>query len=113
MKISHIHCRVHDLPAAVEWFKAMCQTPPSFSDTRMAVLVFGEFTLILDAADEDSVVTIGFNSLDCDADFAMLVGRGAKIVDAPRNRPYGARVGYLKGPGALTIELEQLFPTAV
>jgi hypothetical protein len=56
----------------VEWFKSRCEVVPSFSDARIGVLQFGAFTLILDAASDDSVATIGFNSVDCNADFAAL-----------------------------------------
>ena len=108
MTISHVHCRVKDLLLAVEWLTSKCGVVPSFSDARMTVLEFGPFTLILDAASDDSVATIGFNSPDCDADFATMVARGARVVQPPQDRPYGARVAYLQGPGALTIELEQL-----
>lgn len=108
MNVSHVHCQMTDLPGAVRWFRERCGVTPSFSDDRMAVLVFDEFTLILDAAPADSVATIGFNSDDCDADFAAMVARGAIVLEPPQDRPYGARVAYIKGPGALTIELEQL-----
>jgi uncharacterized glyoxalase superfamily protein PhnB len=113
MTISHVHCRVKNLFGAVEWFTSKCEVVPSFSDTRMAVLQFGAFTLILDAASDDSVATIGFNSVDCKADFAALVERGARVVEPPQDRSYGARVAYLQGPGAITIEIEQLLPSAV
>jgi len=106
--ISHVHCRVKDLPRAVEWFASRCGVRPNFSDARLAVLVFGEFTLILDRASEDSVATIGFNSHNCNADFDAMVGRGAQVLEPPSDRPYGARVAYLRGPGALTIEIEQM-----
>ena len=108
MTISHVHCRVKDLIGAVEWFTSRCGVVPSFSDTRMAVLLFGALTLILDAAPEDTVATVGFHSVDCDADFAGLVARGAQTLEPPQNRSYGARVAYLQGPGALTIEIEQM-----
>ena len=108
MKVSHVHCHVADVAEAVRWFGAQCNVAPSFSDARMALLPFGEFTLILDSAPADSAATIGFNTADCDADFAAMVARGAAVLQAPQDRPYGARVAYLKGPGALTIELEQL-----
>ena len=111
MKVSHVHCQVTDLPGAVRWFSERCAVTPSFGDARMAVLVFDAFTLILDAAQADSVATIGFHSDDCDADFAAMVGRGAIVLEPPQDRPYGARVAYLKGPGALRIELEQLLPS--
>ena len=61
--ISHVHCGVKDLLGAVDWFTSRCGVVPSFRDARMAVLLFGTFTLILDAASEDSVATIGFNSV--------------------------------------------------
>ena len=112
MKISHVHCRMTDLSEAVRWFGERCGVAPTYSDNRMAVLVFGGFTLILDAAPADSVATIGFNSADCDADFAAMVERGAVVLEPPQDRPYGARVAYFKGPGALTIELEQLLPAS-
>jgi uncharacterized glyoxalase superfamily protein PhnB len=113
MTISHVHCRVKDLTGAVEWFTSICGVVPSFIDARMTVLEFGAFTLILDAASDDSVATIGFNSPDCNADFGALLERGARVGAPPQDRPYGARVAYLHGPGALTIELEQMLSSAV
>ena len=112
MTISHVHCRVKELFVAVEWFTSKCGVVPSFSDARMAVVEFGPFALILDAASDDTVATIGFNVSDCAADFATLVARGARVVQPPQDRPYGARVAYLQGPGALTIELEQLLSSS-
>jgi predicted enzyme related to lactoylglutathione lyase len=106
-----MHCHMADLSAAVRWFSECCAVTPSFSDGRMAVLVFGPFTLILDAAPTDSVATIGFSSTDCDADFAVIATSGGVVLEPPQDRPYGARVAYLKGPGALKIELEQLLPS--
>ena len=111
MTISHMHCHVKDLSAAMVWFREVCGASPTFSDARMAVVPFDAFTLILDAASSDSAVTIGFNSADCDADFAQLVARGATVTEPPQDRPYGARVAYLQGPGAIKIEIEQLLPS--
>lgn len=108
VNVSHVHCQVTDLSGAVRWFGECCDVTPSFRDAHMAVLVFDKFTLILDAAAADSVATIGFNSADCDADLAMMTARGAIVLEPPQDRPYGARVAYVKGPGALKIELEQL-----
>jgi predicted enzyme related to lactoylglutathione lyase len=110
--ISHVHCQVRDLPAAVAWFTERCEVPPSFNDGRMAVFQFGAFTLILDAASSDSVVTIGFNSADCNADFASMVARGARVLESPQDRQYGARAAYLQGPGAIKIEIEQLLSSS-
>ena len=112
MTISHVHCQVRDLPAAVLWFGEKCGVSPSFRDERMAVFQFDAFTLILDGASSDSVVTIGFHSADCDADFAAMVAKGASVLESPQDRPYGARVAYFQGPGAMKIELEQPLPAA-
>ena len=112
MTISHVHCQVKDLPGAEAWFRRVHGVSPSFSDPRLVVFEFGAFTLILDAGSEDSVVTIGFDSADCDGDFAALVARGAHSLTPPEDRPYGARVAYLQGPGAIKIEIEQLRPAA-
>ena len=108
MTISHMHCRVKDLAGAVAWFGAVCDAAPSYTDARMAVFEFGPFTVILDAAAEDSAVTLGFHSDNCDADFQRLVDRGGSALEAPSDRPYGARVAYLQGPGGITIEFEQM-----
>ncbi|HXE91282.1 MAG TPA: hypothetical protein VNK82_10000 [Terriglobales bacterium] len=47
MKVSHVHCRVHDLEAAIRWFEQVLQAAPAFSSERMAYLGFGDFGLIL------------------------------------------------------------------
>jgi uncharacterized glyoxalase superfamily protein PhnB len=75
---------------------------------RMAWLGFGECGVILDVAPTSSVVTLGFDSQDCDADYRTVMGRGAETIEGPQDRPWGARAAYLKGPGALTVEIEQL-----
>ena len=110
MTISHVHCQVTDLPGASAWFQRVHGVSPTFSDGRLAVFEFGAFTLILDAGSHDSVVTIGFASTDCDGDFAALIARGARALEPPQDRPYGARVAYFQGPGAIKIEIEQLRP---
>jgi catechol 2,3-dioxygenase-like lactoylglutathione lyase family enzyme len=112
MKISHVHCRVRDLPAAARWFQQVLQASSVFNNERMAWLGFGDFGLILDAADTDGVLTVGFDTDDCDADYRTLTSRGAESIQAPQDRPWGARSAYLKGPGALTIELEQVLKSA-
>jgi len=109
--ISHVHCQVIDLPGAILWFAEQCGVQAGYTDARMAVLPFGEFTLILDAASADSVATIGFNSRDCDADYSSMLARGAIALEPPQDRAYGARVAYFQGPGAIKIELEQMLPS--
>ena len=108
MKLSHVHSRVRNLQAAARWFEKVFQIAPVFNNERMVWLSFGELGVILDAAPEDSVITIGFDSKDCDADFRLITGRGAEGIETPQDRPWGTRSAYLKGPGGLTIEIEQL-----
>jgi len=69
--------------------------------------------VILDAAPADSTLTLGFDSEDCDADYRTLTGLARKpsrlhriALGAP------APPAYLKGPGALTIEIEQVLKRA-
>jgi len=112
MKVSHVHCRVRDLPAAARWFEQVLQATAVFNNERMAWLGFGEFGVILDAAPADSALTLGFDSEDCDADYRTVTGRGAETIEAPQDRPWGARSAYLKGPGGLTVEIEQLLKRA-
>ena len=50
MKLSHVHCRVRDLPAAAFWFEKVFQVSPVFNNDRMVWLSFGELGVILDAA---------------------------------------------------------------
>jgi catechol 2,3-dioxygenase-like lactoylglutathione lyase family enzyme len=108
MRVSHVHCRVRDLQAAARWFEQVWQVVPAVHNERMVWLGFGEFGVILDGAPADSVVTLGFDSEDCDADYRTVTGRGAETIEAPQDRPWGARTAYLKGPGGLTVEIEQL-----
>ncbi len=108
MKVSHVHCGLRDLPAAARWFQQVLQADAVFNNERMAWLGFGEFGVILDAASTDSATTLGFASEDCDADYQTVTGRDAETVEPPQDRPWGARSAYLKGPGKLTVEIEQL-----
>jgi len=108
MKLSHVHCRVRDLQAAARWFEKVCQISPVFNNERMVWLSFGDLGVILDAGSDDSIATIGFDSTDCDADYRLLTSRGAEQLEAPKDRPWGTRTAYLKGPGGLTVEIEQL-----
>lgn len=108
MKLSHVHCRVLDLQAAARWCEKVWQITPVFNNERMVWVSFGDLGVIFDAASEDSIITIGFDSTDCDADYRLLTSRGAEPIDVPQDRPWGARTAYLKGPGRVTVEIEQL-----
>ena len=108
MRLSHVRCRIRDFEAAARWFERVWQVAPVFNDDRMVWLSFREFAVILDKASDDSVVTIGFDSKDCDRDYRMITSRGGVPIEAPQDRPWGARTAYIKGPGGLTVEVEQL-----
>jgi catechol-2,3-dioxygenase len=47
MKVSHVHCRVRDLPAAARWFQQVLHATAVFNNERMAWLGFGDFGVIL------------------------------------------------------------------
>ncbi|MFD4246994.1 VOC family protein [Streptomyces sp. NPDC058525] len=107
MKVSHIHVTVRDLEAAVSWFRSVLEVTPGFRDERMAELQLGRLGLVLDEGPADSQATIALASSDCDADYAHLLRRGADTLEPPDDRPWGTRAAYLKGPGAITIEIDQ------
>ncbi len=106
MTLNHVHLGVRDLSGALEWLQRVWQVGPAFQHERMATLEFGAFILILDAGAEDSAATIGFESDDCDRDYRAVIARGAEPLEAPEDRPWGARAAYLRGPGRLKFEIE-------
>ena len=107
MKANHVHVGVRDLPAAVGWLERVWELKPVFQIPEMAIFAVGEFELFLDATEHDTRTTIGFVSDDSDRDYSGVVARGAETVSAPEDKPYGSRAAYVKGPGALTLEIEQ------
>jgi uncharacterized glyoxalase superfamily protein PhnB len=107
MTLNHIHCSVCDLKAAIRWLREVWLAEPTFANDRMAAVPFGAFTVILDQSDKDTCATIGFESAHCDADYDAVVKRGAVPLEPPANRAWGARSAYLRGPGAITFEIEQ------
>ena len=107
MRANHVHVGVRDLPAAVSWLERVWEIKPVFQIPQMAILAVGDFSLFVDAEAHDSRATIGFVSDDCDRDYDRVVARGAETVSAPEDKPYGSRAAYVKGPGALTFEIEQ------
>lgn len=107
MNLNHIHLGVRDLRATLDWLEQIWQLKPEFQNERMATIIFGSFTLILDAAETDTVATIGFESDDCDRDFRAVVERGAVALEPPRDWPWGSRAAYIQGPGLLKFEIEE------
>ena len=106
MTLNHVHLRVRDLAAAVDWCTAVLQVHPEFQSDRIAAFTFDAFTIIFDAAPEDVEATVGFTSDDCDRDFRAVVERGATPIEPPADRDWGIRVAYFLGPGRLKFEIE-------
>jgi uncharacterized glyoxalase superfamily protein PhnB len=107
MRLNHVHVSVQNLGGAVDWLDRVWQMKAEFQNERLATFSLDGFILILDAAETDSVATIGFESEDCDSDFQAVVERGAVAIEAPSDRPWGARCAYIQGPGRLKFEIEQ------
>ena len=107
MKPNHVHFKVKNLNAALDWLEGIWETKPVFQNPRMAVIPFGDLTYVLDADEEDSPATIAFQTENCDEEFANVVRRGAQVIAKPEDQSWGVRAAYLKGPGRLTFEIEQ------
>ena len=85
-------------------------TEPETIAEDLALVRFGPLAVIFHQADTDAEITIGFASLDCDADFEHATARGAQVIARPADQPWGVRLAYLKGPGSIVFELEQQRP---
>lgn len=108
MQFNHLHVPVRDLPGALDWLARVWDIRPTFEDGGgMAVLSLHGASLILDAAGEDGTATIGFASDNCDEDYRLASERGAETLEAPKDRSWGVRAAYLRGPGRMTFEIEQ------
>src|SRR5712692_716992 len=106
MRCNHVHVGVRDLGRAVEWFDRVWRIQPNVQNERLATYGFGSFMLILDLAPDDTPVTLGFESDDCDRDYRAVIERGAVAMQEPSDRAWGARAAYVKGPGAMKLEVE-------
>lgn len=104
---NHFHLQVRDLPEALAWFSQVLETEPMRREERFVALPFGPIRIVLEQGDADTVAKIGYATTDCDADFRKLTARGASVVKEPSNLPSGSRVAFLRGPGLITIELEE------
>lgn len=110
MELNHFHVYVRELSTAVEWFERVCGARLTYRGDNMASLAVDPLQLLVDVADEDARITIGFSTKDCDTDFAAVVAKGAEVIEPPTDRPWGVRAAYVRGPGAVTVELEQSLP---
>ena len=107
MRLNHMHVEVRNLPEAIAWLSKVWQVEPSFQNERIAVFPFGSFSLILDASDQNSPATVGFESEDCDLDYKRVIQNGGVALEGPSDRLWGPRTAYIKGPAALKFEIEQ------
>ena len=112
MEGNHFHVFVRDLSGALAWFARVWAAEPTHREERMAVLPFGPILLVLDQDEEETFTTIGYASANCDADFRTVTSRGAEVIEEPADRSWGVRCAYLKGPGRMTLELEEELPRA-
>lgn len=104
--LERVRLDVKDLPAALSWLDKVLDWKPSYRDERRALIGAGAVKLELDAAPSDSSATLALAGDDADADYRRLLERGAVSIEAPQDRPTGFREAYVRGPGALTVELD-------
>jgi hypothetical protein len=108
VRFSHLHVSVSDLPGALEWLARVWDIQPTFQDGGgMAEVSVHGVLLVIDAADEESPVTIGLATDDCDRDHGLASERGAETLEPPEDRAWGVRAAYVQGPGQITFEIEQ------
>ena len=109
MKPGHIHIPVSDVGETVRVLESVWGLAPTFANDEMAVIPFGDIAIIFDRSDVATAATLAFDSDDCDADYQRALARGAKSIEPPTDRSWGPiRSAYLVGPGALTMEIEQV-----
>ncbi len=107
MELSHLHLGFKDFPGASAWFTEVAGVAPDFRNDKLAYHRFGGVIVVLEQADADTTVTLAVKSGHVDRDCAALAAKGAAVIQAPIDQKWGVRSAYLKGPGAVTIELEQ------
>lgn len=105
-QIERLRLGVRDLPAAAAWLNKVLEWKPSYRDERRVVVGTAGVKLELVAAGADDHAAIVLLSDDTDADFRRLTERGAAPLEAPSDRPSGAREAVVRGPGALTFEID-------
>jgi catechol 2,3-dioxygenase-like lactoylglutathione lyase family enzyme len=105
--MTHFHVKVTDMAATLSWFDRMCGVKPAFQNAKLAYLTLGTVTLVFEPGPTDTETTIAFGTADCERDYAVLIGRGARPLLPPTLQPWGVRGAYFEGPAGITFELEQ------
>ncbi|NRA63012.1 MAG: hypothetical protein HRU19_00940 [Pseudobacteriovorax sp.] len=107
MELNHCHVLFREFMKAKIWFERTLEKEPIFQNHRLAYFDLGSMTLVIEDADTDTKMTLAFRTASCDQRFKELVAEGNEVIEEPTTRPWKVRSAYLKGPGSLTLEIEQ------
>lgn len=108
MQCSHIHLMFRDYQNACAVFRKIFRQKPSFSNERMSVYKIGVLELIIDSSRNDSSAILGFEVKNCRREYARLKRMGLVPIEPPSEKPWGVRNAYLKGPGKVIVEVEEM-----
>ncbi len=87
MKGNHFHISVRDLETTLSWFERVWQLIPTHKGKTFAVLPFGSMQLVIDASNEDSLATLGFDSENCDRDCQAVINEAPQSSSNLRTVP--------------------------
>lgn len=107
MKLVHLHIGVTDLPSTLAWFEEKGSFKPVFRNDRLSYFDFGGVTVVFEQGASNVPVTLAFGAPNLEAMYQSFIDRGAVPMTPPTDQPWGVRSAYLRGPAAVTIELEQ------
>ena len=111
---------VEDLPAAKAFYQAVFDLPVHYEDDASVVFKFGSTLVnLLSAAEAPELVApvpvaareagvrfqLTINVTDVDAAVAVLLDRGATLLNGPIDRPWGVRTASFRDPGGHVWEI--------
>jgi len=108
MELIHFHIGIKDLPAAIVWFNEKAGLDPIFQNEKLACFKFGPITTVLDQSSDDHECTLAFETANCNDEYNRFLQSGAETISSPSSKPWGVFSAYIKGPGNITIELEEI-----
>ena len=108
MTLGHMHINVKNLSETTDWMNRILGKASSFQNPRMASYDFENISLVFDQSEKDSEMILAMKTSECDQLFSELIQKGGIQIDEPQDQPWGVRTAYIQGPGAITIELEQV-----